>query len=247
MEAELTILLWGAASIAFIHTLLGPDHYLPFVAMGKARGWGLKRIAGVTLICGLGHSLGSILLGLAGVFAGAAISKLAIIEGVRGDLAAWGLIAFGLVYMAWGLKKAFRNQTHSHWHRHEDGTEHEHSHDHHSSHMHVHEQTVKADNNTAHKPVWTMASWSIFIIFVLGPCEPLIPLMMAPAVNGDFWAVMMTVGVFTGVTVATMLTVAMIAAKGLKNISFEGLGKYAHALAGGTISLCGIGIVGFGL
>ena len=37
MTVDLGLLILTAASIGCIHTLLGPDHYVPFVAMGAAR------------------------------------------------------------------------------------------------------------------------------------------------------------------------------------------------------------------
>ena len=49
MAPDLTLLLVTAASIGVVHTLLGPDHYLPFVAMAKARGWSLARTLRITL------------------------------------------------------------------------------------------------------------------------------------------------------------------------------------------------------
>ena len=33
MASDLNILLVTAASVGFIHTVAGPDHYLPFVVM----------------------------------------------------------------------------------------------------------------------------------------------------------------------------------------------------------------------
>ena len=53
-----------AATIGFVHTVTGPDHYLPFVVIGRARNWRLKRTLGVTVLCGIGHVLGSVALGL---------------------------------------------------------------------------------------------------------------------------------------------------------------------------------------
>jgi len=32
-SGEITVLLATAASLGFIHTLIGPDHYLPFIVM----------------------------------------------------------------------------------------------------------------------------------------------------------------------------------------------------------------------
>jgi sulfite exporter TauE/SafE len=103
---EAQILLLTAASIAFLHTILGPDHYLVFTAMGKARSWSLNKTLRITLFCGLGHVLGSVIIGLVGIILGAQLASVVEIEGIRGNLAGWALLAFGLMYFAWGLKKA---------------------------------------------------------------------------------------------------------------------------------------------
>ena len=107
------MLAWSAAAIAFAHTLLGPDHYLPFVAMARARGWGLARTLRITLLCGAGHLAGSVVLGLAGIALGIQLTSLTALEGIRGSLAAWLLIGFGLAYTAWGLRQAQRNRRHA--------------------------------------------------------------------------------------------------------------------------------------
>lgn len=241
MENEL-LLLWGAASIAFIHTLLGPDHYLPFIAVGKARGWSLSKTGIITLLCGVGHSVGSIMLGFVGVYASGYVTGLLNIEGVRGDVAAWSLLCFGILYAAWGIRRAYNQKSHSHWHTHADGVRHNHPHSHQNDHAHVHAE--KAPQELSMK---IFAPWALFIIFVLGPCEPLIPLMMVPAAAGNYMGVIMTVGVFTAVTITTMLSVVMLTSWGLKSISVNGLQKYSHAFAGGTISLCAFGMLAFGL
>jgi nickel/cobalt exporter len=67
MEVELNALSITAASIGFFHTLLGPDHYIPFVMIAWARKWsGLKTMI-VTFLCGVGHIASSVVLGLIGV------------------------------------------------------------------------------------------------------------------------------------------------------------------------------------
>jgi hypothetical protein len=88
--------------------------------MGKARSWGLAKTLRITFYCGLGHILGSVLLGSVGIVAGAQLASLVEIEGMRGNLAGWALAAFGLVYLAWGLKQAGRSQRHSHLHIHDE-------------------------------------------------------------------------------------------------------------------------------
>ncbi len=238
MTNELVMLVGGAASIAFIHTLLGPDHYLPFIAVAKARGWSLPRTLGITAICGIGHSMGSIILGLVGVYAGKALADLEMIEAMRGDAAAWVLVAFGLVYFVWGIKRSQNHKSHSHLHSHGDGTFHSHIHNHAASHVHIHE---------AKEGVNLFMPWGLFIIFVRGPCEPLIPLMMIPAAQGQWVGMVMTVGVFTLITIGTMTAVVVAAMLGLRSFSFTGFEKYSHAFVGGTLSLCGIGMITLGL
>ena len=110
MNAELQLLMLTAVAIGFVHTVVGPDHYLPFVAMAKARNWTRRKTMLVTAVCGVGHVLGSVVIGLVGIVLGASLHRLEWFEGLRGDLAAWALIAFGLVYMAWGLKQAWRSR-----------------------------------------------------------------------------------------------------------------------------------------
>jgi nickel/cobalt exporter len=63
---SLAVLAATAAGLGFIHTAIGVDHYLPFVALGRARRWSLSRTLLVTALCGAGHVAGSLLLGAAG-------------------------------------------------------------------------------------------------------------------------------------------------------------------------------------
>jgi len=55
MEDSLLVLLISAASIGFFHTLLGPDHYLPFILLSKSRNWSTVKTMFITVLCGLGH------------------------------------------------------------------------------------------------------------------------------------------------------------------------------------------------
>jgi ABC-type nickel/cobalt efflux system permease component RcnA len=236
MTHEIFVLALSAAAIAFVHTLLGPDHYLPFVAMAKASGWSLQKTIRVTLMCGAGHLGGSVLLGIAGIMLGIQLASLEWLEGVRGNLAAWLLIGFGLAYLAWGLGQAYRNKPHSHRHSH-DGVVHEHVHSHHRDHAHVHDQQDRPRS---------LAPWLIFVIFVLGPCEPLIPLLMYPAARESFVGVLMVTGVFGLVTVLTMTLIVAFAVAGLGAVRFNRFERFGHALAGSAILGCGLAIVFLG-
>src|SRR5262245_53511063 len=101
-------------TLAFTHTLMGPDHYVPFVAMSQACRWSWPKTILVTLLCGFGHVGSSIVIGLIGVALGVMVLKLKSIEAMRGDWAGWLLVAFGLLYFVWGLVHALRHTPHHH-------------------------------------------------------------------------------------------------------------------------------------
>lgn len=236
MNPEITVLALSAAAIAFLHTVLGPDHYLPFVAMAKARDWAMSKTIRITFLCGIGHIAGSVFLGLAGIYFGIQLSSLQWLEGFRGNVAAWLLIGFGIAYTAWGLRRARRNRPHTHWHSH-GGITHTHEHVHHQDHSHVHTGTGNA----------SITPWVIFVIFVLGPCEPLIPLLMYPAARESLSGVLMVTTVFGVVTVLTMTVTVAIAARGLQWLKLKRLEPYSHALAGSAILACGLAVAFLGL
>jgi len=233
-------LLSTAAILGVVHTLLGPDHYVPFVAMGRARNWSLKRTLGITAACGVGHIAGSVALGAIGVAAGWAIAGVEGVEGMRGSLAGWLLIGFGLAYLAWGLRRAYKGRPHSHVHSHADGTVHLHKHTHADAHAHAHTGADTIDNA---KPR-SLTPWVLFTIFVLGPCEPLIPLLMYPAATGGWLSIALVIGVFAASTLAVMLLAVAVASRGLERFAdalpLRRLVRYADAMAGAAVLLCGV-------
>ncbi len=237
-----TALLATAAAIGVVHTALGPDHYIPFVAMGKARGWSLRRTLAITAACGLGHIAGSVALGVVGIAAGWAIAGVEGVEGARGSLAGWLLMGFGLAYLAWGMRRAWRGRPHSHVHAHADGTVHLHRHTHAEEHAHAHTRTDTVGPGSRR----TLTPWVLFTIFVLGPCEPLIPLLMYPAATGGWTSVALVVAVFSVGTLAVMLAAVALARHGLDRFTsalpLARLERWSDALAGAAVTLCGVAV-----
>ncbi len=237
----LTVLCGAAAVIGLLHTLLGPDHYLPFVAMARAGKWSLAKTVIVTALCGVGHVLGSVALGLIGIASGMAIFKLEEIESIRGDVAGWLLLSFGLAYAVWGIRRAIRFHAHSHAHIHLDGKSHSHQHDHHHNHVHVHHAAVAgADPDREARSV---SPWVLFTIFLLGPCEPLIPILMYPAAQKSMWGVLLVTAVFGVTTLATMITIVTLGCVGIGASPFARLERYGHALAGLALLASGAAIM----
>ncbi len=239
MSENLTVLTWTAASIAFIHTVIGPDHYLPFIVMARARHWSMLKTTWITVLSGFGHVISSILLGAVGIGVGVGLNHLEFLESVRGDLAAWLFVLFGLGYMLWGIRRISGKHVHRHEHRHLDGTVHVHEHSHGNEHTH------QPGHDHAHRN--NITPWVLFTIFLLGPCEPLIPILMYPAAQNSSWGIAQVSIVFGAVTILTMLAMVLTASYGLNLVRLGRLERYTHIIAGATILLSGLGILFLGL
>lgn len=98
----------AAATVGALHTL-APDHWMPFAALARARGWTPRRALRTTVLCGLGHVTVSAILGIAALSLGLGLAE--VIGGKLASLAPALLVLFGTVYMLWGLRP--------HRHRHE--------------------------------------------------------------------------------------------------------------------------------
>ena len=89
--------------------------------------------------------------------------------------------------------------------------------------------------------------WILFTIFVFGPCEPLIPILMYPAAQQSTGGLLLVTAVFGAATIVTMLSVVTAALSGIKLLPTVRLERYSHAIAGATILLCGVSIQFLGL
>jgi nickel/cobalt transporter (NicO) family protein len=216
---DITLII-TASSIGLIHTLLGPDHYLPFIALAHSNNWSNKKTTLITLFCGLAHCLSSVFLGLIGIALGIFVNRLESLESFRGDIASYMMIAFGLIYFVWAVRNFYKDKKQFHTH---DGLP-----------PHSHEISSKGKN----------LFWALFIVFILGPCEPLIPILMYPAAQGNMFQVVVVSTVFTIVTVSTMLTIVIAGRHGLfYSERFIRLRPYSDILASSTIVACGLLIV----
>jgi nickel/cobalt transporter (NicO) family protein len=235
MDQTLSVLFGTAVTLGFVHTIIGIDHSLPFIVIGRAQKWSFKKVLGVTTLCGVGHVMASVLLGVIGISFGLAVERMELLQERRGELAAWLLIGFGLAYAAWALFRTLRGRSHSHLHLHA-GAEHAHDHDHQEEHLHPHGSNRRF-----------LTVWALFIIFAFGPCEALIPLLMVPAFSHNWMALIAVAAVFGIVTVGTMLAVVTAGFYGLNMTRLSGLERHVHTLAGLTIAISGLAIMLLGI
>lgn len=201
----------------------------------------------VTLLSGLGHVASSVVLGFAGIAAGAILTHLELIEHSRGKAAGWLLIFFGAIYLTWGIIHVRRNRPHVHCYIHGASPR---CHEHLGPNTSFSEGMQRPRENGHSRGTAPHAAqltpWVLFTIFVFGPCEPLIPLLMYPAAQASLWGVLLVTLLFAATTIGTMLLLVLCLVQGTKLVHFPVLRQYSHALAGMVITLCGLAI-NFGL
>ena len=96
-------------------------------------------------------------------------------------------------------------------------------------HSHIDEEKLKAK---------TVAVWTVFAIIILGPCEPLVPLVFL-GYNYGFTGVIAVSIIFSVITIFMMLVQSFLAFKGIQWIKNDLAERYAHAFAGLVIALTG--------
>ncbi len=216
-EADLTVpaLAMAAVAFGFLHTAVSPAHYLPFIALSAANGWGRFQTLKATFVCGLGHALSSTAVGAVGLALGAGVAHMNALEESREAAVNWMFLAFAVSYTLYGLRAAF-------------------------SEKYGHAACAHAGHDvSAHAKNFGATFWMLFLLFTLGPCEILIPLIMKPAAEFDWIGVALIAFGFSASTILTMLAMVWLLLMGVRILpekSLDGLEKYSH-LAGGIILL----------
>ena len=210
------IVIASAAGLGLVHTLLAPNHYLPFIMISKARKWSRTKTVLITLLCSSGHVIGSLVIALLAVVFGVVTSKIEIFNGYRANIAAWGMMIFGFMYFLYGVREAKHN---------------------HRCCEHIH--TKKND-------VKSLTPFILFMLFLFAPCEAFVPIMMLPALtNVPVYTVLIAFS-FGLTTMATMVVAVYLGARGIEFLPFEKWEKYGHMIAGAVIFLCGVFVTAFG-
>jgi len=250
---DVLLMVWTAAALGAFHTVLGPDHYVPFVMMARAEKWSRLRPAVVTFLCGVGHVRGSIAIGAALVAAGAAVSgwestSWAAFHEWRGPVAAWLLVGVGAAFFVYGIVRARRGIAHTHVHVHGSDGAHEHEHAHEDAHLHPHTKEDKPGLHPhAEEKKRSLTPWVLFSIFIFGPCESLIPLMLAAWAVGGLAGTVCVAAAFSFTTILTMLLVVGALLAGISRVPLGRMDRYSLAVAGLSLVICGGAILFLGL
>lgn len=220
-----------AMTIAFFHTASGPDHYLPFVVLSRSRGWSLPKTIMLTIVCGMGHVLSSVILGIIGVFVGWHMSEISIFQDIRGNMSSWALLILGLSYLVYGIIKARKVSAHKHFDVVADDV---------YVYEHKHNQSYAPQKRVKVTPL------VLFAIFVMGPSEPIIPLLFFSGTHRSLTEIIWLIALFTLTTIVTMVAMVLLGNYSYGRFNDKHIDRYSHAIGGLVISMCAFGMLFLG-
>lgn len=265
-------LMLATFTLAVSHSI-NPDHWFPFVMVGRANKWKISWVLGLAIIAGIGHVGTSVAIGLIGVFAEKGASKeIAIfLENATPML----LIVFGFSYAAYHLYKQ-RVGAHGHSHGipiinrwlgidphvydlpgHDHDNDHTHTHEEdeytHDDHDHTrnsHEHGHTHDHHQHGEPKADLkgkrSGWALVAIIGLTPCIALLPLTIASVKYGTMAIILVNVS-FAVATIGTIVLLTWLGLMGLSWIKLEFFEKNGDVIAGLIIGLIGVAVKVFQL
>jgi len=227
-----SLLLLTAAATAAFHTLI-PDHWLPFVLVGRARGWSARTTAAVSGLSAVIHTLLSVVLGLIALRLGRAAAE------VLGDRLERGsgvlLVAFGLVYALWAWRKG------GHFHPggallhagseagrcdgHEGGGG--------SEHLHYHADGAWIGSDAG------KGAMALAVIVGLNPCILVLPIMVATAQSGP-WTLALVTAAYSATTIVLMVGLSVAGVAGVRRLPFPAVARHMETASGLLIAVCGL-------
>lgn len=216
----LELALIGAAVVLGATHTLAPDHWMPFAAVARARGWNISRTLWITAISGVGHVSTSIILSALAIIAGIWVAD--VLKDFESIFAGSFLVMFGVVYTLLSLRGHTHPHTHTHLHEHGETEEHTHT-------------------------MTDRYGYGLVALASVSPCVPFIPLMVA-AVPYGAWTVAAATAAFVVSTISAMIVLVMVALSTTRKLSFlEKRERELNVAAGLLIALIGIGVLFFGI
>lgn len=231
-DSTLYALLTTAALTALLHTLI-PDHWLPFVLMGRSQGWSIRTVALVSGLSALLHTGLSLALGLLATGIGVGVART--VGETMEQSGAVLLIVFGLAYTVWAWRKG------DHFH---PGGDRLHPADQSGScagdegpanpeHLHYHAD----DDLIRGRP--GRGAFGLALIVGINPCVLAMPVVLAAAARGTTHAGL--VALAYGIpTIALMVGLSVLGVSGRFPIHLPGAARFAERASGILIALLGV-------
>jgi len=228
MASTAAIYATTASAIAALHALI-PDHWLPFVLLGRTRKWSVAKTLALSSAGGLVHVFLAASLGWVTYTLGAGKAEALVnrIGGTIGILSSGGLALFGVIY---GAASWYRERRH-----HPPGSvsvpepDRSVSPPHH--HGHLLERWFTGD----------LTGLSLVLIIGVSPCALAFPILLAGAAALGVSGVLLVAMGFGVSTMITTLAVTLFALLSVRRLDFPFLTRYGDLISG--ILIGGVGTV----
>ena len=203
-------------AVAFLHAAI-PTHWLPFVLVGRAQGWGARKILTVSVLAGGGHVASTALLGLVLTGAGMALDEA---------LGPWLARAAGVLLIGFGLYYLLLRRPHVHRLALPGGGS----------------LALAADAEAAQKRYGSDRAAILGLVGLLtfSPCESFLPVYLSGASYG--WSGFLLLSAVLAVaTVAAMTLFTGVLLLGVARLRLQAVERYESVLLG--TSLCVLGVL----
>ncbi|MEA2214400.1 MAG: nickel/cobalt transporter (NicO) family protein [Solirubrobacteraceae bacterium] len=214
-------LLVAAAGVGFGHAIL-PDHWVPLAVLGRTRRYPLARVARLSGLAGVAHVLVS--LGLGAVIVTVGLQFRSSIQSAQDAI-------IGVILIATGVGFAFV-----------EFTGHGHSHDHHPhAHEHPDDHHEHGHGEPAHERRGLSGLAAVMVPFgaAASPDLTILPVFLAATTAGAATAIG-SLAVFAAVTIATIVTLTLVATKGGYQIGGEWLERWGNAITALVLIIIGL-------
>jgi nickel/cobalt exporter len=221
-------------TVAFLHAAI-PTHWLPFVLVARARGWGKVKTIAVTAIAGLGHVALTSLLGLFVAWFGFQVDE---------RIGHWFPILAGASLLAFAASYFWRQ-----WrgtgicHHHPPGGHHHANegcgHDHEESHWQEELRDTPLVKPGAGE--WSAIS-GLFVMLTLSPCEGFLPVYLSAVQFGWRGFVLLSL-ILALATFAAMTLFTWLAMVGFDRFRLNRFERYEAGLLGTLFAVLGVLVI----
>ena len=219
-------------TVAFFHAAI-PTHWLPFVLVARARGWGRAKTMMVTAFAGLGHVGLTTLLGLA--IAGFGFQLNERLGGTFPWIAGGVLVAIGLYFFL----RQVRGEGVCH---HAVPGGHHHASEacgHEPGGSHLEHELAESELVSTRRGDWTAIS-GLFLMLTLSPCEGFLPIYLSGVQFG--WRGFFVLSAILAVAaLAAMTLFTWLALAGWERVNVKAFERFESGLLGALF--CALGIV----
>jgi nickel/cobalt exporter len=227
-----SLLLLTAATTAAFHTLI-PDHWLPFVLVGRARHWSARTTVAVSGFSAVVHTLLSAVLGVAALTLGQSVAHAVGERLERGSGIL--LVLFGAAYALWAWRKGGHFHPGGRLLHARDEAEHCDGHDGPAATDHLH---YHADDAWIGKDAGKGAL-PLALIVGLNPCVLVLPIMVATANQGAGALALVTVA-YSVTTIALMVGLSVAGVVGARRLPVPPVARHMETASGLLIAVVGL-------